>query len=215
MLPLAQFSFGLLVWTAAAVGTSNVMMLGMRKRTLVSCWDNIHGTRSALLSLCLLFPVVAWQPDIFFLQLTTITWCFFFFRKRWNWGRDFDYELGLQYLSTFMLVWLGAQLQSCHTFWISTIKQQNVGVLIYIWNKLCLFHFCLVYFPQVFQGASSSLRYALAVKQAAAAFGLATAKNPIFVEWVVDPEKVRLGPAPSDPVFSFGLRSGSMGPETS
>jgi len=35
-------------------------------------------------------------------------------------------------------------------------------------------------------------QYALAVKQAAAAFGLATAKNPIFVEWVVDPEKVEM-----------------------
>ena len=70
----------------------------------------------------------------------------------------------------------------------------------------------LFIFLEVLQRAS--LRYALAVKQAAAAFGLATAKNPIFVEWVVDPEKVRLGPTPSDSVrlrptpsqvFSFGL----------
>lgn len=38
-----------------------------------------------------------------------------------------------------------------------------------------------------------SLRYALAVKQAAAAFGLTTAKNPLFVQWVVDPEKVQQG----------------------
>ena len=43
----------------------------------------------------------------------------------------------------------------------------------------------LFIFLEVLQRASSSLRYALAVKQAAAAFGLATAKNPIFVEWVV------------------------------
>ena len=56
----------------------------------------------------------------------------------------------------------------------------------------------LFIFLEVLQRAS--LRYALAVKQAAAAFGLATAKNPIFVEWVVDPEKVRLGPTPSDSV---------------
>eukprot|EP00438_Fugacium_kawagutii_P025670 Skav205815 [mRNA] locus=scaffold307:430550:432604:+ [translate_table: standard] len=35
-------------------------------------------------------------------------------------------------------------------------------------------------------------QYALAVKQAAAAFGLTTAKNPLFVQWVVDPEKVEM-----------------------
>eukprot|EP00913_Durusdinium_trenchii_P009980 g9366.t1 len=35
-------------------------------------------------------------------------------------------------------------------------------------------------------------QYRLAVRQAAAAYGLASAKEPIFVQWVVDPEKVEL-----------------------
>jgi len=36
------------------------------------------------------------------------------------------------------------------------------------------------------------LQYTLAVRQAKAAFGLASAEEPIFVRWVVDPERVQL-----------------------